>query len=856
MNAKRDRFRQVSNAPANPGRLSGDFSLSPAPQHWFVNVLLSDGGTAHVRPVLPSDGEQIQQFYSRVSETSKFSRFFSAHPELAKGEIESLTHVDYSQTLGLVVVLAEQIIALGHYIDVGKGKAEVSFLVEDAHQSRGIAGVLLEHLARAARERGFVRFVADALPGNQRMAAALTEAGYRVLRSLTNGVAHFELTLAPSGKTTEIVSRREKLADHASVARFVTPHAVAVVGASPQETNVGRVVLRHLMQAEFQGRLYVVNPTITALAGLASYPRVSDIPEPVDLVIIVVPSDLVEQVMMDCGAKGAHGVIVISSGFADAGEAGRQRQVQLAALAHGYGLRLLGPNSLGIINTEPEVRLNASLCPVIPQPGRIAFFCQSGALGVAILQQIVARGVGISTFVNAGNRADLSGNDFLQYWENHARTEVVLLYLESIGNPSKFFRIARRISVTKPIVAVRSGRATQEVPLGHAVRPLAGPAREVDSRFSQAGVVLVESLEQLLDVGQLLAHQPLPAGPRVALISNSDALDLLATDAALGTGLDVTHEAALGPSAGQEEFSKAIAEAHARTDVDALVVIYVPSVNARGFEVAQALTQTVQAMTKPVVSTFLATVGLPEVLRSSAVGSETALRGSLPSYSSVESAMTALAHVTRYSEWLRRHSTQPTYEESSAAPFARHLLAEILRTSPEGRELTHEEATLLLDCYGITLCPQGPPGPSVDNLGDALGPHSAGVPLSILARDGGRFGLTVEFGLAGVAGELFGDRSFRLPPLTTRDAADMISELQIAPALLGYWGQPPVDLISLERTIVTVGSLLYDLPHLHRLELSPVLAAPEGTLVLAASIVVGAQASPRAQEVVRSLDNP
>src|SRR6185312_11584198 len=283
-----------------------------------------------------------------------------------------------------------------------------------------------------------------------------------------------------------------------------------------------------------------------AVAGMPSYPTVSDIPGDVDVAIVAVPAEAVADVVLDCANKGVHGLIVISSGFAETGDKGRQRQRKLVGLARSYGLRLIGPNCLGIINTAAALSLNASLAPVMPPRGRAGFFCQSGALGTAILEKVRGRGLGLSTFVSAGNRADVSGNDLLQYWEEDDATEVILLYLESIGNPRKFSRIARRVSRVKPVIAVRSGRTTQGVPMGQTVSRIAAPPEAVDAMFRQAGVIQVDTLEEMFDVAQLVAHQPLPRGRRVAIVGNSDALGLLAADAAAAIGLVVSRSVALG----------------------------------------------------------------------------------------------------------------------------------------------------------------------------------------------------------------------------------------------------------------------------------------------------------------------
>ena len=361
--------------------------------------------------------------------------------------------------------------------------------------------------------------------------------------------------------------------------------------------------------------MYAVNPSSDAVSGMPAYASVNDIPGDVDVAVVAVPAEAVQDVVLDCAAKGVHGLVVISSGFAETGEEGRQRQRRLVGLARSYGLRLIGPNALGVINTDKATSLNASLSPLMPPGGRAGFFCQSGALGSAILEKVNNRGLGLSTFVSAGNRADVSGNDLLQYWEEDEATEVVLLYLESIGNPRKFSRIARRVSLRKPIIAVRSGRTTQGVPMGHAVRKIVAPQQAVDAMFRQAGVIQVDTLDEMFDVAQLLAHQPLPRGRRVAVVGNSDALGLLAADAAAAVGLVVNKSVALGADATADDFEDALDHAIDDPDVDAVVAVYIPPLNVSGEDVANVLAAVGEQSDKPLVSTFLGAEGVPELLR-------------------------------------------------------------------------------------------------------------------------------------------------------------------------------------------------------------------------------------------------
>src|SRR4051794_37700163 len=673
------------------------------PRHWEADVVLRDGKTAHIRPIRAEDAELLVEFYGRVSDRSKYYRFFSPMPHLSDRDVTRFTHVDHDQRVAFVLTLQGQMIAVGRYDVVAPGEAEVAFLVEDQHQGRGIAQILLEHLAQAARERGIERFVAEVLPDNQRMIQTFRDAGYRVVSAYDAGVLQLEFPIEPTDTAIGIMQGREHVAEAASIHRFFNPKSVAVIGASRRQDTIGQALVRNLVTGDYTGRVYAVNSSARAVSGLPAYTSVTEIEDEVDVAIVAVPAESVEDVVLDCAAKGVHGLVVISSGFAETGEEGRQRQRRLVGLSRSYGVRLIGPNALGIINTDPSVSINASLAALMPPRGRAGFFCQSGALGSAILEKVRNRGLGLSTFVSAGNRADVSGNDLLQYWEEDESTEVVMMYLESIGNPRKFSRIARRVSLRKPIIAVRSGRTTQGVPMGHAVRKIAAPPQAVDAMFRQAGVIQVDTLEDMFDVAQLLAHQPLPRGRRVAIVGNSDALGLLAADAAAGSGLVVNRQIPLPAEPTAEDFEDALDSALAAPGVAAVVAVYIPPLSVSGEDVANVLAAVGEQSDKPLVSSFLGAEGVPELLRVPDVAGSTAGRGSVPSYPAVEDAVRALARVVEYAVWLRTPNGPTVVPDRIDQGTAKGLVQRVLVDSPDVTELAPTDVSSLLAAYGITL---------------------------------------------------------------------------------------------------------------------------------------------------------
>ncbi len=899
---------------------AAEVELPPGyPREYEADVVLRDGATAHIRPIVPDDADLLRAFYDRVSDESKYYRFFAPYPRLSDRDVARFTQVDYAGRLALIVLVAGEMIGVGRYERTATADAEVAFLIEDAHQGRGLGQLLLEHLAQAAREHGITRFTAEVLPDNRKMITVFTEAGYHAAREYEDGVIVVAFEIQPTDTSYGVMQAREQRSEALSIERLLTPSGIAVIGASRREGTIGSALLHYLRDAGFTGRLYAVNTEAgdeDEIDGVPTYRSVGDIEGTIDLAVVAIPADAVEDVVLDCAARGARGLVVVSSGFAELGPEGRQRQRRLVGLARSYGLRVIGPNALGVINTDPRVLLNASLSPVMPGAGRVAFFCQSGALGVTILADVVARGLGLSTFVSAGNRADVSGNDLMQYWYSDEATEVVLLYLESLGNPRKFSRVARRLAGRKPVVALKSGRATQGVPLGHSVRRSQLPPATVESLFRQSGLIGVDTIGEMLDVAQLLAHQPLPKGRNVAIVSNSDALTLLAMDAAASHGLEVVSRdcTTLASEATAEEFAGALDGAFSDPEVHSVVVIFTPPLRTTGEDVARVLAAAAKDAGKPVVSTFLASRSVPEELRVPDPHGGAA-RGSIPSYSSPQYAVGALAKVTSYAQWRRRADSEVPELDGIDSRAAKVFVEEFLQRRPEGAELTADERQRLLSFYDIGVLPSYPVlsadeavargkelgwdvilkataeqwrmRPDLADIwrhildehdmreawevmtstfGVAADPAQAqfmvqkmappGVPVVITSVEDVSFGPVVLFGLSGVATDLLGDRSYRMPPLTTADAAEMVREVRAAPLLFGYRGSEPVDIASIENLLHRVGRLTLDLEEVARIDLRSVMVGAGGATVLDTYIRIAPVEKPRQDIAVRRLADP
>jgi acyl-CoA synthetase (NDP forming)/RimJ/RimL family protein N-acetyltransferase len=696
------------------------------PAHWEADVVASDGGIVHLRPVLPSDADALLRFHASLSERTRYLRYFGPYPYVSPRDLERFSVVDHHNRVAFICLLGGEIIAVGRYEGIAgpDGKvesAEVAFVARDSHQGRGLGSILLEHLAAAARENGLRRFEAEVLVENRAMVRVFRDAGYQVSREFAEGVLHLEFDIDPTERSLAVRDSREQRAEARSVHNALHPSSVAVIGASTDPSKIGHAILANLLRGNFTGPVYPVHAEARSVRGVRAYASVTDIPDEVDLAVVAVPAAGLDDVLGSCFAKGVTTLVVVSAGFAETGPEGVLAERRLVTAARAQGMRLIGPNALGVANTAAEVRLNATLAPDLPGRGRIGFFAQSGALGIAILSAARKRGLGLSTFVSAGNRADLSGNDMLQYWQTDPATEMVLLYLETFGNPRKFARLARRLARTKPVVAVKSGRHTRPV-AGLAAHTEPVDDASVRALFEQAGVIRVDTLAELFDTALLLSHQPLPAGSRVAVVGNSTALGVLVADALVGEGMRLAGDPVdIGVTASPEEFGAAVTAALAADEVrpgaDALIAVFVPPVATPGNAYARALREAaagVQASAdKPVVAVFFAAEGVPAEL---AVLDEdgTPVRGSVPAYASPERAAAALARVSRYAAWRAEPAGDFTPPPGIDTDAARELVARLQsgsddaqaadeEPSVDGRVLDDEAATALLACYGITL---------------------------------------------------------------------------------------------------------------------------------------------------------
>jgi acyl-CoA synthetase (NDP forming)/GNAT superfamily N-acetyltransferase len=743
------------------------------PAHWEADVVLRDGGTARVRPITVDDAERLVSFYEQVSDESKYYRFFAPYPRLSAKDVHRFTHHDFVDRVGLAATVGGEFIATVRYDRISADgraasapadEAEVAFLVQDAHQGRGVASALLEHIAAVARERGIRRFAAEVLPANNKMIKVFTDAGYTQKRSFEDGVVRLEFDLEPTDRSLAVQRAREQRAEARSVRRLLGPGSVAVVGVGRSPGGVGRSVLDNIRDAGFTGSLYAVNKAFAEdqkdLDGVPAYRSVRDIEGPVDLVVVAVPVEHVPEVVTECGEHGVQGLVVVTAGYAESGPEGRERQRELVRHARTYGMRIIGPNAFGVINTAADVRLNASLAPEMPRPGRIGLFAQSGAIGIALLSRLHRRGggvtgvTGVSTFVSSGNRADVSGNDVLQYWYDDPETDVALMYLESIGNPRKFTRLARRTAAAKPLVVVQGAGSA---PQGHEVRATRLPHATVSALLRQAGVIRVETITELVDTGLLLARQPLPGGARVAILGNSESLGLLTYDACLSEGLRPLAPLDLTTAATAEDFHRALSDALADETCDAVVVTAIPAVGegpAEDAALAEALRSAAgEVPGKPVLVVHVELGGLAEALSAAMSTAPQAVSkrgdsqrpaerpptasqapegaGLIPAYPAAERAVRALAEAVKYAQW-RREAVDPgrvpefeDIDEKGAAGLIGGLLAR-----GQGLTLGVEETCDLLGKYGVDVH-RALPAPTPEAAAEAA--RALGYPVALKA---------------------------------------------------------------------------------------------------------------------------
>jgi acetate---CoA ligase (ADP-forming) len=680
--------------------------------------VLPDGTTVRIRQVSRDDGGRLLAMWDRLSQETIRNRFLGGFT-LTENNVSKFTHLDPERQHALVATLgsgeSERIVGVVRYdrFEDRPTAAEFAALVEDAHQGRGIGTALLRHLISAARAEGIERLVGEVYADNRRMHRLLDHLGLTFERTPQGITVHTSFRLEPTEQFLDAVAADEKAAAVAALRRFLRPESAAVVGASRDPLSIGGLVFRNILQGGFSGVVYPVNASAPVVQSVRAYPSLSDLPEVPDLVVVSVPAQHVASVVDEAGTLGVRAVCIITAGFAEAGPDGAKLQAEMLDLARGHGMRVVGPNCMGLLNASAAYRLNATFSTTFPEPGRLGFLSQSGALGLAVLHHAADLGLGLSTFVSVGNKADISGNDLLLFWEDDPETDVALLYLESFGNPRRFARLARRISYRKPIVAVKSGRTTagQRAASSHTAALAAGDVA-VDALFRQTGVIRTDSLEELFGVAGLLSSQPLPRGKRVAILTNAGGPGILCADACESNGLEVPalSEATkarlrefLPPEAGfdnpvdmiasgtAEQYGEALRVLGNAEDVDAVIVIFIPPVVTEAADVASELVAARRDVPsdRTILSVFMGARGVPPELAAA----------SIPSYAFPEDAARTLGRVAEYAHWRSSPHGSVVVPDDTDPERARALAADAIERGGGWLETGTAEEILL--AYGV-----------------------------------------------------------------------------------------------------------------------------------------------------------
>lgn len=829
--------------------------------------------------------------HKHQSEASVYLRYFTYKSQLTPKELDRFTNVDHRTRVSFIVLRGEKIIGIGGYDQLDDPtEAEVAFNVSDDFQGTGIASILIEHLAAAARENGIERFTAEVLPENRKMLTVFAEAGYAVARHFEDGVVMLVFPIDPTEKSRSVMEAREHRAEAHSVAGLLAPKSVAVIGASRTWGTLGYEVLNRLIESNFQGAIYAINEQAFEIGGLPSYGRITEVPGPVDLAIICVPKERVLSVVDDCAAHGVKGLLVMSAGYES--DTGLREQRELVTRARINGMRVIGPASLGLLNTASQIKLNASVAQRLPAAGNVGFFSQSAAMGVLLHGVQEQRGLGLSSAISAGLRADVSGNDAMQYFEDDEATEVVAMHLESFGNPRKFSRIARRLSRTKPVIVAKSDVLGHRLPPGHSVRTTQAPSAALNAVLAQAGVIRVGSVEELMDVATVLSTSPVPAGPNVSVLSNSLTLAEVICDVAATRSLNATAEPeeldfSLGQSRALPQLRRRIQAALANEQVHSLIVALLPVPGIRDEAILKEL-QSFADSSKPVL---IVISGRPD--RNIATG----VHQQIPIFTSPAGAVRALDKAHGYRQWLNvEHDPLPAPKDidvDGAEEYLKQLTADIPGTAL--RTLDYAQSTQLLRFYGISVFDS-----AIVHDADAAvaAANRLGWPVALKANDenlrqrfdlgGVRLNITDEatlranfehmtqsmeswgvsalevqsmaeagqacviravedpllgpvlsFGLSGDPVNLLDDWSHGVVPMTQQDLDQLIRRPRSSARLFGYQGLPAVDLEQLKDLLNRVALLKDNHREIAILKFSPVTVSADSLSVLAVEIQVG-----------------
>ena len=884
----------VSGRDASPyRRFDDDEGVPMSLSTDLTRTLLADGTMVTVRELGPADHDRVVALHQAMPDEDRYLRFFSAGLPPMDSFVDRITSTDQRDHGAIGVFDGDQLLGMAVYVVIKNSTpptGDVALVVSHDVQHHGIGTVLVEHLGSMARGRGVRRFTADVLPTNWRMLRVFKDLGLDVVMKLDFDVIRVTINLEPDDHYLDAVANRERTADDASLQAVLRPRSVTVIGASRKRGSVGHAVLANILNGNFTGEITAVNPHAHEVLGVPCHPSVAMIPDVPELAVVCVPAKAVPEVAEECGRAGVRALLVISSGLSTDPGLGRR----LLDTARVYGMRLVGPNCLGLVNTDPLVRLDATFARSGLTRGQVGVVTQSGGIAIALLEELGRLGLGVSTLVSTGDKYDVSGNDLIHWWEDDPHTRIAVMYMESFGNPRKFSRLARRLARTKPVLAVRAGSTDvgQRAAASHTAAS-ATPTVLRDALYRQAGVITVDRLSELIETVAVLARQPLPAGNRVAVVSNAGGAGVLAADACVQNGLLVPSlttatqdelRAVLPGLASlsnpvdttavvdNEVFTHALQAVLADPGIDAVLAIAAPT-----------------ALGDP--ATAMASVRSDKTLVAVRVGQAASVDwlGGLPCFADSAAAAVALAHAADRAVWLRRPHGEPPVVADIDVEAAAQVVADHLAAHPDGGWLGPEQVVTLLRAFGLPMLGEvfatdadaavvawqefGVPvavkavadgllhksrgggvrlglageadvRTAVDGFAERFGPALHGVLVQPMVPPGREllvgvsadavFGPLVVFGLGGVDTDLVNDRTARLVPLTDVDAEEMLDDIRSAPKLF----RTTVDRAVVQDVLMRVARLAEVLLEVAELDINPLVVGEGSGIVVDARVRV------------------
>lgn len=779
------------------------FRIIPEGTLYQEHVLLKNGQGLLFKPAKPNDSSKVTEFMSRLSQETLRMRFMASVSVVSEKVINELCNGDFKDNGCLLAIVGEgedtKIVGLANYLSIGNTRtAEVAFLVEDSYQGLGISTLLLERLSGIAAANGIIEFEAEVLPENQQMLSVFKSSGFEIHKVWDSDTVHIEFPVDGASSLWKRTALRERIAVANSLIPLLRPNNIAVTIVDNNPTSIGNMIFKNIISGDYSGTVYPINHEAVSVRGVKAYSSLKKLPDKIDLSIISIKAEEVLEAAKESIEAGAKAIVVVSTGFAESGLEGKERQKKLVELVRANGVRLLGPSCLGVINTDPAISLNASLLPNISRHGKIGMFAHSAALGLVILNYAQSLGLSFTTFVSAGNRADVSGNDFLQYWEEDHKTAIVILYLETFGNPRRFVRIARSMSYKKPILCVKgassiAGRKTVEEKIGS----ITAGSLEVEALFHQTGIIMAPTLEELFDTAIILENQPLPEGNKVGIIANSAGMATIFADACEMNNLELSGNCLmnLGAFTSPEKYEEAVFSLLSNDNVDSIFVGFASVGKDMSNEIALSIKKAVKDFeikfdkSKPVLLCLMGTTG---TVNTSDKITQNENDKTFPAFRFPESAVRALSRIVNYSEFKKNPPGKIVWYSDIKADETRELVQKLIaenRSEKKLLEVDQADAQKIMNSFGIETVNENVEGDKLINLE---------IRTDVL------FGPVMELGIAGEK------KLLRITPLTERDLEEIFESLPIE------------NTEGLKEVMGRLSQMIEELPWLYSLSISAV----------------------------------